>query len=76
MTAQRVTALWLADQLRYQIQSYAAINTLLWDRRAVHLDLERIFRPIFPRLVHGEIRSWGKKVIMSLRILDSRSYGS
>lgn len=56
MTAQRVPALRLADQFRHQVEPHATVDTLLWDRRTVHLDLERVLRSMFPWLVHGEMR--------------------
>lgn len=62
VTAQRVAALRLADEFRHQVEPHAAVDTLLRDRRAIHLDLERVFRTMFPwHGVHGEMRGWREK---------------
>jgi len=61
VTAQRVRILWLADQLRFEIQPHAAVNVLHRDRRGIHLNLKRVLRSMLPWLVRADVRGWGEK---------------
>jgi len=61
VTAQRIRIFRLADQLRFEIQSHAAVDVLHQDRRGVHLDLKRVLRSMLPWLVRGDVRGWGEK---------------
>ena len=54
MAGQRVETFRLAHQFRRDVQPDAYVATFLRDRGRVHLDVERVFGPVYPRGFEGD----------------------